>query len=167
MKRTRIAPRSPKRDAERELRDIVRTLAFARDRHACTGPDGGAPGRCGGELDPDERIPRSSWAQGYLAVDNVQTLCRAHHDWKHARNRDAVALGFRRSAGAARDRWLVTAEVPALGCITWALPTAEAAARAAVRLGAALAYHDDLTVTTTDTEEQPWPSTTTTPTSSA
>lgn len=51
------------------------------------------PGGCANEaVDADERLLRS---QGGSPTDrdNLQLLCREHHDWKHAHPAEAEALG--------------------------------------------------------------------------
>ena len=50
---------------------------------------------CWGPLDADEVAPRSARPGGHLIADNVQMLCRAHHDWKHAYPNEAAARGLR------------------------------------------------------------------------
>jgi len=47
----------------------------------------------GEPLDLDEIVPRG---RGGSATDpeNVQVLCRAHHDWKHAHPEEAERLGL-------------------------------------------------------------------------
>lgn len=49
---------------------------------------------CGGRLDCDEWDLRSAGGD-HLALDNVQTLCRNHHDWKHAHPIEAAHYGLR------------------------------------------------------------------------
>lgn len=91
--RRAIPVMSKKRKAER-LRRAEIVLA-ARQR------DGGCVGRrlvpdveCRGPLDPHEIIPRSAWRAGYLVLSNVVTCCRGHHDWIHAHEIEAHALGL-------------------------------------------------------------------------
>lgn len=76
------APRreSAKHKAEAQQRRAVVSAAFARDGRRCVAKDI-APGWCDGPLDPHEVIPRSAWRAGYLVLDNVVIVCRAHHDW--------------------------------------------------------------------------------------
>lgn len=51
------------------------------------------PGGCVHEaVDPDERLPRSAGGDP-VDRDNVQLLCREHHDWKHAHPLQAAAMG--------------------------------------------------------------------------
>lgn len=81
MRRRAIRYESRKHRDEREQRRTVVRMALVRDHYECRArllvPDV----RCSGALDPHEVIPRSAWRRGYLAVDNVITVCRAHHDW--------------------------------------------------------------------------------------
>jgi 5-methylcytosine-specific restriction endonuclease McrA len=90
-----MKPMSERRRAEREEREIVREAALASAGFRCSAPGVGGV-RCSGPLDVDEIIPRGVRPGGHLEQDNVQVLCRAHHDWKHANPREAVAAGLRR-----------------------------------------------------------------------
>lgn len=101
LRRTgRLAPESPKRRAERPTRTEVRAQALARDG-GCVARELVPEVRCWGPLDADERIPRSLYPGGHLDLDNVQILCRAHHDWKGLHFPEARELGL---AGGASDR---------------------------------------------------------------
>lgn len=95
MKRSRLKPMSAKRAAEREDRVAVRERALRRAGYRCQA-EGIAGLRCGGPLDVDEIILRSGRPGGHLEDDNVQVLCRQHHDWKHTHPTEAVAAGLRR-----------------------------------------------------------------------
>lgn len=93
---------SAKRDSEREERNEVRQEAMLRARWQCEAralrvmhhswPS------CSGPLDVDEIIARSAWPGGHLILGNVQVLCRAHHDWKHAHPEMAKSLGMTRES---------------------------------------------------------------------
>lgn len=50
---------------------------------------------CHGPLDADEYDLRSARPGGHLDPANVQMLCRAHHDWKHAHPVEAARRGLR------------------------------------------------------------------------
>ena len=151
-KRTsKLSPESPRHRTERELRRIVVELALTT--HGCAARAAGAPGACTSGMDPDERIPRSGWAAGWLAVDNVQPLCRGHHEWKHAHSDAAKLLGLRASAGAPRPPYLTVAEVPELGVITWATHSRAGALLSEDRLWTALRGYPGTTITTTSPEE--------------
>lgn len=73
-----LPQQSPKRIAEKTLRDKVVERAMKRDER-CQGPAGGLPGKCGGPLDPHEIVARSQKPGGHLEIDNVIMLCRLHH----------------------------------------------------------------------------------------
>lgn len=94
MKRSRIKPVSDKRLAERPTRDAIRAAALARD-HGCVAAGVVAEVACGGRLDCDEWDLRSALPGGHLDLDNVQTLCRNHHAWKHTHPIEAAAYGLR------------------------------------------------------------------------
>lgn len=87
LKRTgRLSHRSKKREEEAAERAIVRAHAYARDGWRCRMAGMGEffpadVGPCRGPLDAHEVIPRSAWRAGYLVLDNVVSVCRAHHDW--------------------------------------------------------------------------------------
>jgi hypothetical protein len=72
---------SARRRAEIPERTAVVLAALERDRYRCQAPPLVPEIRCAGPLDPHEIIPRSAWHAGYLRLDNVMILCRAHHDW--------------------------------------------------------------------------------------
>jgi hypothetical protein len=50
---------------------------------------------CRGPLDVDERCSRGVNPGGELDADNVQVLCRAHHEWRTAHPAWAHLLGLR------------------------------------------------------------------------
>lgn len=52
------------------------------------------PQRCFGHLDGQEIIPRSAWPDGWLVLDNVVMICRAHHDWIGDWPDDAEKIGL-------------------------------------------------------------------------
>jgi 5-methylcytosine-specific restriction endonuclease McrA len=95
QRRSRIRHTSGKRRAETDLRRSI--VEAARER------DGGCVAfllvpevSCFGPLDGDEIIARSAWPGGHLILSNVQTLCRAHHDWKHDHPEEAHERGLLR-----------------------------------------------------------------------
>lgn len=77
----RLSPRSKRREREAAERRVVVMLALARDRRTCRAASLVPEVGCAGPLDPHEIIPRSAWRAGYLELDNVITICRAHHEW--------------------------------------------------------------------------------------
>jgi hypothetical protein len=92
-RRGRLRPVSKKRAGEQVRRDQVVAAALARD--------GGCIARCvvteiecSGRLDADEWQLRSDGGDP-LDVWNVQTLCRAHHRWKHTHPIEAAHYGLR------------------------------------------------------------------------
>lgn len=90
-------PVSERRRDERATREEVVAYVTARDDGKCqAGPIHAlVPGvRCGGRLDPHERIPRSAWAKGYLVADNVLLVCEHAHRWIDHHPHGAHALGF-------------------------------------------------------------------------
>lgn len=96
MNRTRIAPISAKRAAEAEEREAVRRQVWLRDRGECQGRALVPEVRCDGPLDWDAIVPEGVRPGAHLDADNMQLICRAHHDWKHAHAVEAVARGLRR-----------------------------------------------------------------------
>jgi hypothetical protein len=91
---SRLSPRSKKREREAAERRIIVLAALARDRRSCQAAGVIFEVDCAGPLDPHEIIPRSAWAAGYLVLDNVITVCRAHHDWIGEHVHQAHAYGF-------------------------------------------------------------------------
>lgn len=96
-RRGRLRQTSPKRQAERDQRLITVAQVIARDGNDCRARTFGIPDvpGCWGPLDADEWNPRSAYPGGHLDPDNVQMLCRAHHDWKHAHPVEAARRGLR------------------------------------------------------------------------
>jgi hypothetical protein len=94
--RKALAPVSARRAAEATARAEVRETALSRAGYTCEArllvPDL----ICRGPLDVDEICPRSAAPGGHLDLANVQVLCRAHHDWKHANPERAHDLGLRK-----------------------------------------------------------------------
>lgn len=91
-----IARVSPKRRAEDAERASVKVAALVRAGNRCEAGALVPAVACWGPLDCDEVVPRGVYPKGHLDVDNVQVLCRAHHDWKHDNPDAAVAVGLRR-----------------------------------------------------------------------
>lgn len=85
---------SKKRRAETAERKRIVGLAFARDNWQCVARELVPEVECWGPLDPDERIARSLWPGGHLVLENVQSLCRGHHDWKHAHPAESIERGL-------------------------------------------------------------------------
>lgn len=83
---------SEKRRAQRPERERVRRLVFARDGR-CVARERVPEVSCWGPWDADEIRPRSRGGDP-LDPQNVQTLCRAHHDWKHSQPAEAVRRGL-------------------------------------------------------------------------
>jgi hypothetical protein len=82
----RVSPRRAERARERQQ---VVDRAFARDRWTCRA-EKLVPGiECSAHLDAHERIPRSVWPEGMYELDNILSVCRAHHRWID-RNPDAA-----------------------------------------------------------------------------
>lgn len=87
---------SDKRKAEEATRASVRVAALVRAGNRCEAPTVVPELVCWGPLDVDEVVPRGVYPKGHLDLDNVQVLCRAHHDWKHDNPEEAVKRGLRR-----------------------------------------------------------------------
>lgn len=104
MKRSRPRRVSARRRDEFAVRAEVSALARARDarRGGCQASALSlrhvAAVQCSTEvmheLDTHEVIPRSAWAGGWLALDNVLMVCRAHHRWIDEHPAEARALGL-------------------------------------------------------------------------
>lgn len=97
--RAGIKPVSDRRRSELAARRAVVAAALRRD--------GGCIGRglvpsvaCWGPLDGHEPLTRARGGD-YLDLENVVTLCRAHHDWTHAHPALSTPLGLLRP-GASR-----------------------------------------------------------------
>lgn len=86
---------SAKRRAEREARRAAVDAVLARDGYRCVARDLVPEVTCWGPLDADERASRGVAPGGHLDVDNVQVLCRGHHEWRHANPTEARARGLR------------------------------------------------------------------------
>lgn len=92
-----IPRESTRRRSERPTRRKVVAQALARDG-GCVARDLVPWITCWGPLDPDERCPRSVYPGGELDIDNVQMLCRRHHDWKTEHRIEAEAIGLYQSS---------------------------------------------------------------------
>lgn len=97
----RIPNRSMKRLEEQASRRLVVDAALHRDG-SCRGREAVPEVTCQGPLDVDEIVSRARYPGGHLDLDNVQVLCRAHHDWKHAEPEAAVERGLARWSWEAR-----------------------------------------------------------------
>lgn len=91
----RLAPRSPKRIAEREQRAAAIAIAIARDGYRCKAELLVPEVKCWGPLDPDEYDQRGVRPGGHLDPANIQMLCRAHHGWKTENEVEAARRGLR------------------------------------------------------------------------
>lgn len=96
MRRTRLSPVSDKRAGESDERFEVRSAAWHRAGGRCEAEHIVPEVQCAGPMDVDEIVPRGVRPGGHLDIDNVQLVCRAHHDWKHANPAEAQARGLRR-----------------------------------------------------------------------
>jgi len=97
LRRTgRLAPKSDKRQAEDPERERLRRLVWARDLGQCQARHLVPGVRCWGPMDVDAICPEGVRPGAHLVLENLHLLCRAHHDWKHANARLAVAVGLRR-----------------------------------------------------------------------
>lgn len=82
--RKRLRWQSPKRAAEKPLRDAVRAAAAIRDQ-GCVGPARGLPGPCGAvgerwQLEVHETRARGTHPGSHLRLDSTALLCPIHHD---------------------------------------------------------------------------------------
>lgn len=93
--RKALARRSEKGKRRDRERAKVRAAVLQRDGHRCVGVYVVPELRCWGPLDVDEIRPRGRGGDE-LDVDNCQTLCRGHHDWKHAHPEEAQRRGLTR-----------------------------------------------------------------------
>lgn len=110
MKRTPLVRRTPlrrsgplrarstrQREADQQLAD-VRTDVFVRDRWRCQAAAAVLDVACVGALHAHHIVARSQG--GAHTVDNLTTLCGAHHAWCHEHPAEARALGFIRKVGS-------------------------------------------------------------------
>lgn len=86
-----IRRESAKHKSERLEREMICRLVRERDR-TCQATS--APGRCSGQTDVHEVIPRSAWRRGYLVIENCLLVCRTHHEWIEDYPDAAHALGL-------------------------------------------------------------------------
>lgn len=94
--RAGLARQSARRRSERAARSAVVEAARRRDGGRCVAAELVPEIECWGPLDGDEIVLRSGRPGGHLDVDNVQTICRGHHEWKDRHPAEAVARGLRR-----------------------------------------------------------------------
>lgn len=97
-RRTRVNPMSKRRRGERDERQTVREEAMRGAGHACSARAIVPELPCRGPLDVDEVAGRGRYPGGHLDPSNVQVLCRAHHNWKHANPLAARERGLDRPA---------------------------------------------------------------------
>jgi hypothetical protein len=81
-RRTPLAAESAKVRARKGERARTKTDALARDG-GCIAARLVPDVACRGPLDAHERLPRSRGGSPY-DLENVLTVCRAHHEWIHA-----------------------------------------------------------------------------------
>ncbi len=86
---------SKKRRAEIPLRQQIREAALERSGRDCEAADLVPEVECGGPLDVDEKASRGVRPGSHLDLSLVQTLCRRHHDWRHAYPEEAHRRGLR------------------------------------------------------------------------
>jgi len=99
MKRgSAIKPFSKKRAGERDQRQKVIEETMRRSGGRCQAADLVPEVKCWGPLDTDEVVGRGVYPGAHLDADNTQTLCRAHHTWKHEHPRLAAERGLRRAS---------------------------------------------------------------------
>ena len=96
LKRTPLNPVSKKRQREAKARTALNREALYRAGGRCQAVELVPEVTCSGPLDVDEIVLRSGRPGGHLDPENVQVLCRAHHDWKHDHPKEAVERGLRR-----------------------------------------------------------------------
>lgn len=94
-RRTPLRKQSRKRAKEQAARRQVVADALERADYTCKARDLVPAIACWGPLDVDEYEARSARPGGHLDPDNVQVLCRRHHNWKHEHPLDAAAVGLR------------------------------------------------------------------------
>lgn len=80
-RRTPLAAESAKVKARKPERATTKAAALARDG-GCVAGRVVRDVKCAGPLDAHERLPRSRGGSPY-DLDNVLTVCRAHHEWIH------------------------------------------------------------------------------------
>jgi 5-methylcytosine-specific restriction endonuclease McrA len=89
-----LAARSAKAKAGESQWRSAKAAAFARDGGRCQAPGLVPSVSCWGGVDPHHILPRSRLGPDH--VDNLVTLCRAHHDWTHAHPALSKPLGLLR-----------------------------------------------------------------------
>lgn len=97
-RRTRLAPVSARRLAERPARAAVVAAVHARDR-TCRAKDLWPEVACGGPLDVHEPLTRARGGN-YLDPDQCVLLCRRHHDRVDEDPVRATVLGLLKRAPA-------------------------------------------------------------------
>lgn len=89
LKRTGGLKRSPLKSKPKPVKSDLYQQVLARDGN-CMGRE--LPGACFGRIDPHHIKMRS---QGGLdTLDNLISLCRAHHSWVHEHPEESYELGF-------------------------------------------------------------------------
>lgn len=90
MKRSGPMKRTPLKNKRKPVPKEVYQQVLARDMGCMGAQQVRIP--CAGRIDP-HHIKRRS--QGGLdTLDNLVSLCRAHHDWVHQHISEAIELGF-------------------------------------------------------------------------
>lgn len=95
---TPIKPQSAKRIGERDQRQQVIEQTMRRSGGQCEARDLVPEIDCWGPLDTDEVVGRGVHPGAHLDETLTQTLCRAHHDWKHAHPTEARRRGLRKTS---------------------------------------------------------------------
>lgn len=101
-RRTRLRPMSARRRREAPARRALVETVKERQGGCCLGAEVWPEIVCDGVLEVDEIIGRGVWAAGYLAPENCQGLCSAHHRAKHAHPAEAERRGLRRLGSSRR-----------------------------------------------------------------
>ncbi len=96
MRRSRIRPVSTKRAAVLPDLDAAVEAAKERDGHTCQAIVRMPGVDCGGHLVGHHMIRRSQWRGGLCVVENIVTLCDAHHRAVHADTALSLRLGLLR-----------------------------------------------------------------------
>lgn len=103
-RKTRLKPRSAKNRERQGERDEVRRITLERAGYRCTMAASVPEVQCSWGLpDVDERQGRGVRPGSQYDATQTQTACRAHHRWKHANPKEAVARGVTERSTFERD----------------------------------------------------------------
>jgi hypothetical protein len=97
--RTRPRRESKKRRDERAERAAVVYATHERSEWKCEARTRVPEVTCRGELECDERVSRGVYPGAHLDLDVTQSLCHAHHMWRHANPLEALTRGLRSLSG--------------------------------------------------------------------